>query len=85
MIKKLKKLIFILTGVLLCLTVPLHTCADDGTAVNKPETEVVTTSPMPGNTTYPETKAAQTYDAVIITSAAALIAFTGQRFTRKKK
>ncbi len=86
MINKLKKSIFILTGVVMCLTLPLHTRADDVT-VDKAETEIVTTSPVPGyNLTYQsENKAAQTYDAVIIASAAALISFTGQRFSRKKK
>ncbi len=85
--QRLKKIIFIFTGVLMCLILPLCTCADDSITVDKAETEIVTTAPMPGYNmaTYSETKAAQTYDAVIIASAAALIAFTGQRLSRKKK
>ncbi len=91
MINKLKKIIeksiFIFAGAMICLTLPLNTRADDSITVDKAETEIVTTSPMPryNMTTYSKTRAAQTYDTVIIASAAALIAFTGQRISRKKK
>ncbi len=83
--RRIKSMIFIITGVWACLILPLKTCADDVT-VDKAETEIVTTAPIPGSmTAYSENKAVQTYDAAIIASAAALVAFTGQRLSRKKK